>query len=278
MTERGVSRPVHSGRRERRKSATRAELILAGRRLFSEKGLYEARIEDLTAMAGIAKGTLYTYFPDKDELIRAVASAGFAELEGMVAQRVRGARSEEDLLRRVVRGHLQFFGGNPDMMRVFHQVRGMLKFDRAGWRPLRVTLNAYLEWLARALSSTPRAAAMRGPDRLELARVLFGAISGVTSVTAASGRAAARSAAGRPLVKSLVALAKEYVSARESHPHPKRDTRSRAGRLDPPHNQGHVRIRKNEDPPPAAPPTRRRSTVSVGVCHARSLAPAHDRL
>ena len=234
MKERGLSRPAHSGRRERRKAATRAELIQAGRRLFSEKGLYEARIEDLTAMAGIAKGTLYTYFPDKDELIRAVASAGFAELERLVSRRVRDARNEEDLLRRAIRGHLEYFGKNPDMMRVLHQLRGMLKFDRAEWQPLRVTLNAYLEWLAQVLSGIPRVRGMRVSDRQELASVLFGAISGVTSVTAASGRATAKSAAGRPLVKSLVALAKEYVSARESNPQRMTNTGSRAGRLDGP--------------------------------------------
>jgi AcrR family transcriptional regulator len=199
--------------------------------------LYEARIEDLTAMAGIAKGTLYTYFPDKDELIRAVASAGFAELEGLVAQRMRGARNEVDLLRRAVRGHLQYFGQHPDMMRVFHQVRGMLKFDRAEWRPLRVTLNAYLQWLAQTLSGTPRVQGMRAFDRLELASVLFGAISGVTSVNAASGRSAATSAVGRPLVESLVAMAREYISARDSFAQRVTNAGSRHGRVDRPRHK-----------------------------------------
>jgi AcrR family transcriptional regulator len=216
-------------------------LIEAGRKLFSEKGLYEARIEDLTAMAGIAKGTLYTYFPNKDELIRAVASAGFAELERLVALRVRGARNEEDLLRRAVRGHLQYFGKNPDMMRVFHQVRGMLKFDRAEWQPLRVTLNAYLEWLARVLSGTPRVRGMRAPGQQGLASVLFGAISGVTSVEAASGRPAAASAAGRSLIESLVAMAREYVSACDSYPYRMTNVGSRLGRVDGPRRRRRTR-------------------------------------
>lgn len=47
------------GRRERRKSITRADLLKAGRRLFSQKGLYESHVEDLTEIAGIAKGTFY---------------------------------------------------------------------------------------------------------------------------------------------------------------------------------------------------------------------------
>ncbi|HUK63923.1 MAG TPA: helix-turn-helix domain-containing protein, partial [Dongiaceae bacterium] len=63
MTRRSINRTVTpgppSGRREHRKHATRRELLIAGRRLFAERGLYDSRIEDLSRQAGIAKGTLY---------------------------------------------------------------------------------------------------------------------------------------------------------------------------------------------------------------------------
>lgn len=203
------------GKRERRKFATRSDLIQAGRRLFSEKGLYESRIEDLTTEAGIAKGTLYTYFADKDELIRAVAAAGFTELEVQVASRVRRARSEEEVLRQALRAHLEFFGANPDLMRVLHQVRGMLKFDRPEWNPLRDTMNHYLEALAGILSKAPRIARLPVGDRLELARLVFGAISGVTSVNATStSHKLGRSGTG-VLVSSMAAMAVRFVRTRE---------------------------------------------------------------
>ena len=55
-----ASRPAGStrprGRREHRKRVTRRELLVAGRKLFGDEGLYESRIEDLTRHAGIAKG------------------------------------------------------------------------------------------------------------------------------------------------------------------------------------------------------------------------------
>jgi len=204
-------RAAASGRRERRKTATRLELIEAGRRLFGEKGLYESRIEDLTAHAGIAKGTLYTYFAHKDELVRAVASAGFGELEAHVARAVHGARGEPDVLRRAIRAHIVFYAANPELMRVFHQVRGMLKFDRAAWRPLRATVNTYVDALARILASAPRIGALPRPARRELAGLVFGSVSGATSVRAALGRAPHRGRAARPLVESLVAMARAYV-------------------------------------------------------------------
>jgi AcrR family transcriptional regulator len=201
-----------TGKRERRKTATRKELIQAGRRLFGEKGLYESRIEDLTAQAGIAKGTLYSYFADKDELVRAVASSGFTELEQYVSRRVHRASHEHEILLQAVRAHLDFFDENPDLMRVFHQVRGMLKFDRSSWRPLRGTINAYLGALARLLSKARRVEDLRPSDRIELATVLFGAISGVTSVARASGTRTPRKRETQVLVASLIAMAEAHIS------------------------------------------------------------------
>lgn len=216
-----------AGSRERRKFATRSELIQAGRRLFSEKGLYESRIEDLTTEAGIAKGTLYTYFSDKDELIRAVAASGFDELEACVARRVRRARSDEEVALQAIGAHLQFFAANPDLMRVLHQVRGMLKFDRPEWRPLRETMNRYLDSLGRILSTAPAIARLPVRDRLELARLVFGAISGVTSVEITSRPGAVRRPAGmQPLVNSLAAMVRAYIESR-SRPATERAHRTR---------------------------------------------------
>ena len=91
------------GRRERRKQETRAQILAAGRKLFAEKGLWEPSIEELTTRAGIAKGTIYGYFADKDALIRAVVGEGFAAL----AERVRAAagdeRDDSERVARVVR-------------------------------------------------------------------------------------------------------------------------------------------------------------------------------
>ncbi len=202
------------GRRERRKAATRNELIIAGIRLFGANGLYEARIEDLTTTAGIAKGTLYTYFTNKNELIRAVASMGFAQLGQHVVDNVRKAHDDEALLRQVVQAHLSFFAEHPDLMRVFHQLRGMLKFDRPTWRPLRTALVAYLSRLAAILGTAPRAARMSDAERYELASVVFGAISGVTSVWMATGHFTARSRSAKTLVAGLAAMATDFISTR----------------------------------------------------------------
>jgi AcrR family transcriptional regulator len=58
--------------RRRRKEARPAELLEAALTLFVEKGFAATRSEEVAKAAGVSKGTLYLYFPSKEELLRAV--------------------------------------------------------------------------------------------------------------------------------------------------------------------------------------------------------------
>ena len=58
--------------RRRRKEARPAELLEAALRLFVEKGFAATRSEEVAKAAGVSKGTLYLYFPSKEELLKAV--------------------------------------------------------------------------------------------------------------------------------------------------------------------------------------------------------------
>ncbi len=58
--------------RRRRPEARPDEILAAALEVFGEKGLAGARISDIAARAGVAKGTFYLYFETKDDLVRAV--------------------------------------------------------------------------------------------------------------------------------------------------------------------------------------------------------------
>lgn len=58
--------------RQRRKDARPQELLDAALALFVEKGFAATRSEEIAARAGVAKGTLYRYYPSKDELFKAM--------------------------------------------------------------------------------------------------------------------------------------------------------------------------------------------------------------
>ncbi|HSI55695.1 MAG: TetR/AcrR family transcriptional regulator [Ramlibacter sp.] len=59
-------------KRERRKEARPGELLDAALELFVEKGFAATRAEEVAARAGVSKGTLFLYFPSKEELFKAV--------------------------------------------------------------------------------------------------------------------------------------------------------------------------------------------------------------
>jgi AcrR family transcriptional regulator len=61
-----------SARWRRRKTARPSEILSAALASFAERGFAATRLDDVAARAGVTKGTLYLYFPSKEELFKAV--------------------------------------------------------------------------------------------------------------------------------------------------------------------------------------------------------------
>lgn len=60
---------------------TRAALLAAARRVFSEQGYAETSMDDLTAQAGLTRGALYHHFGDKKGLLAAVVEQIDSEMD-----------------------------------------------------------------------------------------------------------------------------------------------------------------------------------------------------
>lgn len=65
-------------KRERRKEARPGELLDAALSIFVAKGFAATRVEEVAARAGVSKGTLFLYFPSKEELFKAVVRENIA--------------------------------------------------------------------------------------------------------------------------------------------------------------------------------------------------------
>ncbi|MFZ2651980.1 MAG: TetR/AcrR family transcriptional regulator [Burkholderiaceae bacterium] len=63
---------AHPPIRQRRKQARPQELLDAALDLFVEKGFAATRSDEVAQRAGVAKGTLYLYYPSKEELLKEV--------------------------------------------------------------------------------------------------------------------------------------------------------------------------------------------------------------
>ncbi len=64
----------------RRKEARPGELLDAALDLFVDRGFAATRLEDVARRAGVSKGTLYLYYANKEELLKAVVRANLIPL------------------------------------------------------------------------------------------------------------------------------------------------------------------------------------------------------
>ena len=72
--------PADTGPRQRRKEARPQELLQAALAVFVEKGFAGSRTEEVAKRAGVSKGTLYLYYPSKEELFKAVVRQNLSSL------------------------------------------------------------------------------------------------------------------------------------------------------------------------------------------------------
>jgi AcrR family transcriptional regulator len=100
--------------RQRRKETRPQELLEAALQLFVEKGFAATRSEEVAHRAGVSKGTLYLYYPSKEELFKAVVRHNLSNLiaEGQeIVDSFDGSTS--DLLRMLMTIWWERFGDTP---------------------------------------------------------------------------------------------------------------------------------------------------------------------
>jgi AcrR family transcriptional regulator len=103
-----MSSPTASEPRWRRLPEERPTQILhAALEVFGEFGLARARLEDIAKRAGVSKGTIYLYFPNKEELFREMVRSTVAEaIEA--GEKLPAGPSAKDQLVEYMRGYWQF--------------------------------------------------------------------------------------------------------------------------------------------------------------------------
>jgi len=89
------------GKRER----TRSALIDGAVSMIAEKGLQNVNIKDITDVAGLAIGTFYNHFDDKEALLTATV---FAVAEEIAAENRQEMTEIEDAVERIVTGTTHF--------------------------------------------------------------------------------------------------------------------------------------------------------------------------
>ena len=114
-----VGRPPDAELQERR----RAEILDTATAVFSENGFAAADVQEIANKTGVGKGTVYRYFPSKEELFLAAVDHGMRNLKLAVDAAAASAKQPLDRIAEGVLAYLTFFDDRPEIVELLVQER-----------------------------------------------------------------------------------------------------------------------------------------------------------
>jgi AcrR family transcriptional regulator len=110
-------RRLHRGERYRK---TRREAIInKAIRIFARQGYERSSMDEIADRARVAKGTLYYYFPSKEELYHAVMLQNVRELFGEYEAALKDVKSPFEFFQCVLKVTFDVFSSKPDVLALF---------------------------------------------------------------------------------------------------------------------------------------------------------------
>ena len=99
--------------------ARRQMLLGRAKKLFSQRGYYQTQISDIIKNAKIARGTVYQYFKNKDDIFRTLLETAYDEWQATIAEEMKGVDltrlPPRDYLKFRIRNSLTYFAKDPEL-------------------------------------------------------------------------------------------------------------------------------------------------------------------
>src|SRR5438128_3614157 len=162
-------------RQPMRDSAKPQQIIDAAIRVFARTGYYNSRVSDIAREAGIASGTIYLYFPTKDEILVTLFREKMAQWVALVRREIATERGAEAKIRKLVALHFAVLEGDPDLAEVVQvELRQGHKFFRGASAH---EMSAYFDLIGSTLHEGMAAGQIRADLPVKIAtKMLFGAM------------------------------------------------------------------------------------------------------
>jgi AcrR family transcriptional regulator len=97
----------------------RRSIIDAACHVFGENGFELATVDAIAEAAGVAKGTVYLYYPSKQAIYDAAFASGMADIEKLIGERLAQAGSARAAIAAFVTVRSEYFQQHPDFFRVY---------------------------------------------------------------------------------------------------------------------------------------------------------------
>lgn len=153
----------------------REAILRAATHVFASNGYANSKVADIARHAGVADGTVYLYFKNKEDVLHSIFDRHAGTALATAREQVAASDDPRERLRRIAETHLGLLGADRDLAVVFQvELRGSAKFveefTAAG-------LAAYVRLIREAFEEGQRRGLFRPtPDAKILAKAFFGAL------------------------------------------------------------------------------------------------------
>lgn len=154
----------------------------AALRVISRKGMAAATMQEIAEEAGIAKGTIYLYFRDRDELVEKTFERAITELHRQVDAALERDEPFADKLRSMLMAEMAFFRENREFFRLYNSLKfpeGNAQQQRRQKRTCQPRYRNRLERFARILGEAMDRGEIRRVNPMRLALFINEAVMAI---------------------------------------------------------------------------------------------------
>jgi TetR/AcrR family fatty acid metabolism transcriptional regulator len=113
----------------RRSDDKRQRILQAAVKVFARKGYFAARVAEVARRAGVADGTIYLYFRNKEDILVSLFDGVMSEHVSRGREELLSIRGAPAKLRAIAEHHLRLLGGDRELAVVFQvELRQSTKF------------------------------------------------------------------------------------------------------------------------------------------------------
>lgn len=156
----------------------RERILRAAIKVFAKHGFYATRVSEIAKEAGVADGTIYLYFKNKDDVLISIFDDRIRKLIELLERLTSEAKTTEERLRSIIEVQLGLFEGERELAEVVTvNLRQSSKLLKQYASPL---FNEYLGLIARVIAEGQAEGTVRDDlsPRL-LARAMWGGLDGI---------------------------------------------------------------------------------------------------
>jgi len=161
-------------------SHKRERILKAAIKVFAQDGFFNAKMEEIAKKAGVAVGTTYLYFENKDDLMISIFEEEMVPLIDRMRQTMDEKNSAEEKLKAFIFTHLTMVQNDPDMAHLLEvEMRQCSKFIH-GYDGTR--FKEYLDLIAIAFQDGQKSGEFRKDVNPTIFKqILFGAVDQIAT-------------------------------------------------------------------------------------------------